>query len=92
MEQPLSFNSLFAIPKSCVYGDVPNGVGKTFLDFSIVHFKSFAGPMATPAGEFIFMKKPSNLFVDGRTDGRLGRAARGWWTGVLRQAAGLTQT
>jgi hypothetical protein len=47
-----------------VYRGVPNGVGKTFLDFSIVHFKSFAGPMATPAGEFIFMTKPSsNLFV-----------------------------
>ena len=26
MEQPLSFNSLIAIPKSCVYRGVPNGV------------------------------------------------------------------
>jgi hypothetical protein len=48
MEQPLSFISL------C--GDVsyrvnsPNGVGKIFFDFSIVHFKSFAGPMETLAG------------------------------------------
>jgi hypothetical protein len=50
-----------------VYRGVPNGVGKDqpyILWFSIVHFKSFAGPMATPAGEFIFLRKPSsNLFV-----------------------------
>jgi hypothetical protein len=46
MEQPLSFNSLIAIPKSCVYSEFPNGVGKDqphILWFSIVHFKSFAG-------------------------------------------------
>ena len=41
----------------CVYSEFPNGVGKTSPLFS---FKSFAGPMATPDGQFIFMKKPSS--------------------------------
>jgi hypothetical protein len=31
MEQPLSFNSLIAIPKSCVYHGVPNGVCMVML-------------------------------------------------------------
>jgi hypothetical protein len=56
--------------------------------------------METPADQFIFMKKPStgeqqpfraivgSLPTDG--PGRLVRAARGWWTGVLY--AGLTRT
>ena len=38
---------LSAIPKSCVYGDVPNGVGKTspaFFGVSIFSFKIFGRP------------------------------------------------
>jgi hypothetical protein len=91
MEQPLSFNSLS--------GDVPNRVcmvnfptvsarpAPQSWGFRLFHFKSFAGSMATPAGQFIFMKKPSSNRL---SDGRLRRAARGWWTGVL--SAGLTRT
>ncbi len=70
MEQPLSFISSLVVcccSMSCVYREFPNGVGKDqphILWFSMVPFKSFAGPMATPAGEFVFVGKPSsNLFV-----------------------------
>jgi hypothetical protein len=48
------------MPKSCVSSDFPNGVGKTSLVFRFFHLESVAGPMATPAGQFIFMKKPTS--------------------------------
>jgi hypothetical protein len=98
---------------SCVYREFPNGVGKDqphILGFSIVHFKSFAGPMATSCVplELLFYWPGSKLEhrlplaawtarahgahgrADRRSDRRLGRAARGWWTRVL--SAGLSQT
>ncbi len=71
MEQPLSTNLVCIVNSQTVASHI--------LEFSIVHFKSFAGPMATPAGQFIFMKQTRRTVT---------ARARGWWTGVLSESAG----
>ena len=99
MEQPLSINSLFAIPKKCAYGDGPNGVYYLVFLFYWQHrlptrTARAHGPGRTGGQTGGPGQTDCRMAGPGQKDSSGGRAALGWsrWTGVLSESAGLTRT